>query len=205
MRQHRIFAAAYDTMTQPLERAILGERRARLLAGVEGQVLDVGAGTGVNLAHYRQASHVTAAEPDPAMRSRLTAKAATAHVPVTVTSDAAETLRHPDASFDAVVFTLVLCTVASPARALAEARRVLRPAGALIVLEHVRGTGTLARWQDLLTPVWSLMNAGCHLNRDIAAAIGNAGFAIGTAESFDPFPYWVLARPFLQVIATPGT
>ncbi len=88
---------------------------------------------------------MTAAEPDPVMRSRLTAKKAAAPLPVEVTSDPAESLRHPDASFDAGVFTLVLCSITDPGRALAEARRVLRPSGQLIVLEHVRGSGTLAR------------------------------------------------------------
>jgi SAM-dependent methyltransferase len=147
---------------------------------------------------------VVAAEPDPAMRRRLTARLATARVPAEVTGDAAGSLRHPDASFDAVVFTLVLCSVASPDRALAEARRVLRPSGLLIVLEHVRGHGGLARWQDRLTPVWSRLNAGCHLGRDTAAAIGRAGFTIERSESFDPFPRWVPARPMLQAIATPS-
>ncbi len=184
---------------------MLGERRARLLTAVAGQVLDVGAGTGANIPHFQQASQVIAAEPDPAMRKRLTAKAAAARVPVQVTSDTAESLRHPDASFDAVVFTLVLCGVNSPDRALAEARRVLRPSGQLIVLEHVRGSGTLFRWQDRLTPVWSLVNAGCRLNRDIAAAIEGAGFTIEKAESFDPFPRWTPARPLLQAVAVPRT
>ena len=205
MRPHRIHAVAYDTMTGPLERAVLTQRRARLLHGLDGQVLDVGAGTGANLPHCQHASQVTAAEPDPAMRRRLTAKAATARVPVEVTSDTAESLRHADASFDAVVFTLVLCSVTSPDRALAEARRVLRPSGQLIVLEHVRGTGSLARWQDRLTPLWSLANAGCHLNRDIAAAIEHAGFTIEKTESTDPFPRWVPARPLLEAIAAPRT
>jgi ubiquinone/menaquinone biosynthesis C-methylase UbiE len=203
MRQHRIHAAGYDTMTGPLERAVLAERRARLLSPLDGQVLEVGAGTGANLAHYRHAGQVIAAEPDPAMRRRLAARAATAPVPVEITSDAAESLRHLDASFDAVVFTLVLCSVASPDRALAEARRVLRPAGRLIVLEHVRGGGSLARWQDRLTPVWSRINAGCHLNRDIAAAIQRAGFTMEKAESFDPYPRWVPARPLLEAVAAP--
>jgi SAM-dependent methyltransferase len=122
------------------------------------------------------------------MRKRLTAKVATARVPVEVTGDTAESLRHADASFDAVVFTLVLCSVNSQDRALAGARRVLRPSGRLIVLEHVRGSGGLSRWQDRLTPVWSLVNAGCRLNRDIATAIEHAGFTIEKAESFDPLP-----------------
>jgi SAM-dependent methyltransferase len=109
MRQHRIHAAAYDTMTRPLERAILSERRARLLTGLTGQILDIGSGTGANLPHYQQASQVIAAEPDPAIRRRLTARAAAARVPVTVISDTAETLhlnRDITAAVEKAEFTL---------------------------------------------------------------------------------------------------
>jgi len=203
-RTHWVFAAAYDPMTRSLERAILGERRARLLAGLDGQVLDVGAGTGANLPYLRQASRVVAAEPDAAMRRRLAARLAQAAVPVELSSDPAERLRYPDASFDAVVFTLVLCSVTSPDRALAEARRVLRPSGRLIVLEHVRGAGTLARWQDRVTPLWSLLNAGCHPGRDTAAAIERAGFTFERVEYSDPYPRLVPARPMLEAVARPA-
>ena len=200
-RAHWVFAAAYDPLTRPLERAVLAEHRARLLAGLDGRVLDVGAGTGANLPYLGRASRVVAAEPDTAMRRRLAARLDQVAVPVEVTSDPAEQLRYPDASFDAVVFTLVLCSVASPDRALAEARRVLRPSGRLIVLEHVRGTGTLARWQDRLTPLWSLLNAGCHPGRDTSAAIERAGFTFERAEYFDPYPRLVPARPMLEAVA----
>ncbi len=203
--EHRLYAAVYDRMTAPLEQAVLGERRAGLLAALGGEVLDVGAGTGANFPYFRGARRVVAAEPDAAMRSRMTARLARAPVPVEVTSDAAEALSQAGASFDAVVFTLVLCTVTDPDRALAEARRVLRPDGRLIVLEHVRGTGGLARWQDRLTPLWSRLNPGCHLGRDTAAAIERAGFTIQRSELFDPFPRWVPARPLLQATAAPAT
>jgi ubiquinone/menaquinone biosynthesis C-methylase UbiE len=203
--EHRLFAALYDRMTGPLEQGVLAQRRAGLLADLGGQVLDVGAGTGANLPHFRAASLVVAAEPDPAMRRRLAAKLAGAPVPAELTGDAAEALHQPDGSFDAVVFTQVLCTVTDPDRALAEARRVLRPGGWLIVLEHVRGTGSLARWQDRLTPLWSRLVPGCHLGRDTAAAVERAGFTIQKAELFDPFPRWVPARPMLQAIAVPAT
>lgn len=199
-----MFAVLYDRMTRPLERAVLAERRARLLAGLDGQVLDVGAGTGANLPYLRQASRVVAAEPDPGMRRRLAARldhSTGISVPVELTSDAAEKLRQADASFDAVVFTLVLCSVASPDRVLAEARRVLKPGGRLVVLEHVRGRGRLADWQDRLTPLWSRLNAGCHLGRDTAAAIERAGFTIERAEYFDDFPRLVPARPLLEAVA----
>jgi len=202
-RAHWVFAAVYDPLTRSLERAILAERRARLLDGLDGQVLDVGAGTGANLPYLRQASRVVAAEPDAAMRRRLAARLAQAAVPVELSSDPAEGLRYPDASFDAVVFTLVLCSVASPDRALAEARRVLRPSGRLIILEHVRGTGTLARWQDRVTPLWSLLNGGCHPGQGARAAYERAGFIFERAEYSDPYPRLVPARPILEAVARP--
>ena len=202
-RAHWVFAAAYDPMTRPLERAVLGGYRARLLVGLTGHVLDVGAGTGANLPYLRQASRVVAAEPDVAMRRRLAGRLAQAAVPVELSSDPAERLRYPDASFDAVVFTLVLCSVTSPDRALAEARRVLRPAGRLIILEHVRGRDSLARWQDRVTPVWSVLNAGCHPGRDTAAAIERAGFTFERADYSDPYPRLVPARPLLEAVARP--
>lgn len=171
MREHRMFAALYDRMTAPVERDVWGPRRERLLAGLTGDVLDVGAGTGANLPYLTEAKRVTAVEPDAAMRRKLTAKAARAAVRVTVSDAGAEALPCSDASVDAVVFTLVLCSVADPDRALSEARRVLKPGGRLVVLEHVRGTGKLARWQDHLVPLWRRMNAGCHPNRDTRAAV----------------------------------
>jgi ubiquinone/menaquinone biosynthesis C-methylase UbiE len=201
----RVFAGVYDSVMMPAEHAVLGRRRAALLADLGGQVIDVGAGTGANLPYFRRAARVVAAEPDPAMRRRLAGKLATAHVPVEVTGDPAESLRYADASFDAVVCTLVLCTVADPALALAEARRVLRPGGRLVVLEHVRGRGALAAWQDRVTPLWSRLAGGCQPNRDIAAAIENAGFVIVASDLFDPFPRWVPARPILEAVASaPG-
>lgn len=196
--EHKIFAAVYDRMLAPLEREVLGSRRTDLLAGLTGDVLDVGAGTGVNLRYLSAASRVVAAEPDAAMRARLERKIGDAVVPTEVSDAGAEDLPFADGSFDAVVFTLVLCTVPDPERALAEARRVLRPGGRLVVLEHVRGTGKLARWQDVVTPVWRVIGAGCHPNRDTRSAVERAGFRFAAVEEFQPMPAWIPTSPMLQ-------
>ncbi|WP_335726562.1 class I SAM-dependent methyltransferase [Pseudonocardia sp. HH130630-07] len=108
---------------------------------------------------------------------------------------------HPDHSFDAVVSTLVLCTVADPVRALSEMRRVLRPGGRLAVLEHVRGTGRTARVQDAVGPLWTRMLAGCRLDRDTGAAIRDAGFAVEAEERFTLGPQWNPSSPVLQLTA----
>lgn len=201
MREHRMFAALYDRMTAPVEREVWGPRRERLLAGLTGDVLDVGAGTGANLPYLPAAKQVTAVEPDAAMRRKLTAKAAQAPVPVTVSDAGAEALPCADASVDAVVFALVLCTVPDPDQALSEARRVLKPGGKLLVLEHVRGTGKLARWQDRLVPLWRRVNAGCHPNRDTRAAVERAGFEFRSNEEFLTGPGWLPTSPTLAGVA----
>lgn len=200
MYQH-LFAANYDWLTRAVEKDVLAPRRTELLAEVEGDVLDVGAGTGANLAHLTRSARVVAVEPHPAMRSRLARKAADARLRVRVDDAFAEDLPYPDDSFDAVLFTGVLCSVRDPDRALEEARRVLRPDGRLVVLEHVRGEGRLAIWQDRITPIWSRLVPGCHPNRDIRTAVTRAGFAFERMDSFDPLPRLVPARPMLAGLA----
>lgn len=203
MRNHRIFAAFYDRMSRASEQRFFGAYRQRLLDGISGEVLDVGAGTGANLPYFSSDTSVVAAEPDRAMRSRLAPRAAWSPATVEISDAAAESLPFPEDRFDAVVCTLVLCSVDDPDRALAEARRVLKPTGALFVLEHVRGAGRLARWQDRLTPLWSKVSAGCQLNRDTAAVIERAGFATGQLAEVDPFPRLTPSRPLLTGRAIP--
>ena len=198
---HRIFAATYDRLTAPIERRALGPRRRRLLGELRGHVLDIGAGTGANLPYLTSAARVVAVEPDSAMRARLVRKLSYAPVPVEVNDGSAEALPFADNSFDAAVFTLVLCSVAHPDVALAEARRVLTPSGRLVVLEHVRGDGALGRRQDRWTPLWSRLAAGCQLNRDTRADIEAAGFEFTDVETFAELPSWVLTRSMLQGIA----
>ena len=183
---HRVFAALYDPLGVFMERGWMGRCRARLLAGARGAVLEVGGGTGVNLPHYRDVDRVTVVEPDPFMRKRLDQELDAVRVPVEVSAAGVEALPFSDSSFDTVVSTLVLCTVRDQVSALQEIRRVLRPGGRLLFIEHVRAAGSMASWQDRIEPLWRLLLGGCHPNRDTVAAIRQAGFEIETLEGFYP-------------------
>jgi ubiquinone/menaquinone biosynthesis C-methylase UbiE len=199
---HPIFAALYDPIGASMERRWMGRRRRRLLAGARGAVLEIGGGTGANLAHYRSVDRVTIAEPDPFMRKRIGPKLENARVPVEVSEAGAEALPFPDGSFDTVVSTFVLCTVPDQEAALDEVRRVLRPGGRLLFIEHVRAAGSMARWQDRLEPLWRRLLGGCHPNRDTVAAIEEAGFEIETFESFYPPDPLSSLTPHVQGSAT---
>ena len=199
---HPVFAALYDPISASMERRWMGGRRRRLLAGARGAVLEIGGGTGANLAHYRNVDRVTIAEPDRFMRNRIGPKLEEARVPVQVSAAGAEALPYPDGSFDTVVSTLVLCTVLDQEAALDEVRRVLRPGGRLLFIEHVRAAGSAARWQDRLEPLWRRLLGGCHPNRDTVAAIEEAGFEIETFESFYPPDPLSALMPHVQGSAT---
>jgi ubiquinone/menaquinone biosynthesis C-methylase UbiE len=174
----RAFAAAYDPVLRGAERAGLARLRAELVADLEGHVVELGAGTGANLDHLGdRIERFTALEPSPAMAERLRRHAArTSDRPVEVIEAPAEALPVATASADAVVATLVLCTVADPRQALDEIRRVLRPGGTLVLLEHVRGTGTTETLQVALDPVWRTFGRGCHLTRDTRRLVEEAAF-----------------------------
>jgi ubiquinone/menaquinone biosynthesis C-methylase UbiE len=166
--------------------------RAELLEGVSGQVLEVGAGDGLNFAFYPgSVTSVLAVEPEPSLRARAERRAAETEADITVVDGTAEALPVPDASFDAVVTCLVLCSVGDQARALAEARRVLRPGGELRFYEHVaaRSRAGAALQQGLdRSGIWPLMGAGCHLTRDTEASIRAAGFGIERLRRFGVGP-----------------
>ena len=176
---HPVHAALYDPLMGLADRAGLAERRRRLISEATGRVLEVGAGTGLNLRHYRNVESVTVTEPDAAMHKRLLARVADAAVPIEVHELPIESTGLPDASFDTVVCTLVLCTVIDQAVALREIRRLLAPDGRLLFLEHVRSPGLRGRVQAIATPLWSATaGAGCHLDRRTLDAIRDAGFVI---------------------------
>lgn len=200
---HRLFAALYDRLGATAERGWMGERRSRLLSGARGEVLEIGGGTGANLPHYHDAQRIVVTEPDRFMREKLWPKLPQANVPVEVSDAGAQSLPFADDSFDAVVSTLVLCTVPDQRAALAEIRRVLRPGGRLLFMEHVRGLGRIARWQDRLLPLWRRLFAGCHPNRDTISAIEAAGFEVRNLERFEPPLPFSGIIPFAQGAAIP--
>ena len=178
---HRWFAATYDILTRWSERKLLSQLRAGTAAEATGTVLEVGAGTGANLPYYKRdrVGKIVATEPDPYMLRRAERRARELGVSVEFHRCSAEALPFGEASFDTVVATLVFCSVDDPARALAEVKRVLKPGGAFRFIEHVRAEGgSGGRLQDILTPVWKRIGAGCHLNRRTAASIEAAGFEI---------------------------
>ncbi len=184
MKGHPLFAALYDLELWPRKWSGLWRRRASVVAEAEGRVLDLGVGNALNFECYRRAAFVVGLDPDPYMLRRAGPRLGAAAVPVAIVQAPGEALPFPDASFDTVMATFVLCTVQDPAAALREARRVLRPGGALRFLEHVRAPSPqLAALQDRITPLWSRLFAGCHPNRDTLASIRAHGFTIETLES----------------------
>lgn len=178
-----LFARVYDRVVAPMEEAGLQAWRAELLAGLTGTVVEVGAGTGANLAHYPcTVERLVLTDPVPAMLTQLRARLdqLPTGIDVEVHRASAASLPLGDGEADAVVSTLVLCSVPDPAGALAEARRVLRPGGTLVFLEHVAAEGRpdRLRWQHRLDHVWPHLAGGCRLTRETEALIERSGFEV---------------------------
>ncbi len=193
---HPIFARYYARTSGLMERGIAVHRRT-LLERLYGRVIEVGAGNGMNFAHYpATVTEVIAVEPEPHLRRLAERQAANAEVPITVLGGLAEALPARDGSCDAAVASLVLCSVQDPDRALAEMFRVLRPGGHLRFFEHVQAhTPVRRRIQRALdATIYPLLVGGCHCARDTAAAIERAGFAterldpLSSADTRLPFP-----------------
>jgi SAM-dependent methyltransferase len=193
----RVFARYYDRALKATEENGLGAMRAELLSEATGRVIEIGAGTGVNVDLYGPGiEDLTLVEPDPHMAAQLRerlddhgaepppapvdrADARAARPPSRLVEAPAEALPFDDDGFDTAVATLVLCTVPDPAAAVAELARVLKPGGRLLFIEHVRSDDpSRARWQDRLEKPWRFMADGCYCNRDTAAMLGSSAFAV---------------------------
>lgn len=185
--RHPIFARVYSRLRPVMDRGGAAEHRRRLLDGVSGRVLEVGAGDGGNFALYPAGvSGVLAVEPEAYLRVLAAVAALSAPVPVSVVGGLAERLPVGSGSVDVAVASLMLCSVGSPALALAELRRVLRPGGELRFFEHVAASTPLrVRVQTVADrTVWPRLFGGCHVGRDTVAAIRAAGFVVEDVTLF---------------------
>jgi ubiquinone/menaquinone biosynthesis C-methylase UbiE len=205
--QHPRFARVYERISRESERRGTAEHRDRALTGLTGRVIEIGAGNGLNFRHYpNTVTEVLAVEPEHRLRALAEQAATRAPVPVRVVPGHADALPADDATFDAAVAFLVLCSVPRVAGALAEIRRVLIPGGELRFFEHVRsGQPLLGLLQDALAPVWSRAAGGCHPNRDTAGAIRAAGFHLEQSDRFCYAPLrFIPAHAHILGRATPN-
>lgn len=185
--RHPLFARIYPKINAFAEAHGALEHRQELLADTTGLIVEVGAGTGANFAHYPPAvEKVIAVEPEAHLRARAAEAASRCSTDVELRAGRAEHLPVDDASADGVVLSLVLCSIADPAAALEEAARVLRPGGRLYFYEHVRSANPqFAKRQHRINIVWPWFAGGCNLDRDSEGAITEAGFIIEHARRFD--------------------
>jgi len=182
-------------------------QRAKVVPRARGRVLEVGIGSGLNAPYYDRArvSAIVGLDPSGAMRKRAEQRIREANLQVEFIGLSAEKIPQPDASFDSVLITYTLCSIPDPLAALAEMRRVLKPAGRLIFCEHGRAPdASVRRWQDRLTPLWRRIGGGCHLNRDIPGLLAAGGFDCADLETMYlpglrplTFNFWgeAIARP----------
>lgn len=183
-RIHPLLALAYDPIMWTAERRTFGRLRGELLGKLHGDVLEVGAGTGLSFIHYPAGANVLALEPDPLMFRRAEKRIRASGPSIVLELGGDEWMsKMPARSFDAIVFAFVLCTVEEPQKTLAQAARLLRLGGRLALLEHVRSHGKLGTWQDRLRPFWERIGGGCQLNRETRALVAEAGFDVSALRN----------------------
>lgn len=186
--EHPRFARMYLKASKRMDKRGVGDHRRKLLEGVSGRVVELGAGNGLNFAHYPETvTEVIAVEPEPTLRAEAEKAAAAASVPVSVRAGTADALPLADGEMDAAVASLVLCSVPDQARALAELHRVVRAGGELRFYEHVianrQPKRAILQFADS-SGLWPKLAGGCHPARDTGAAIEAAGFEIERCERF---------------------
>lgn len=183
---HPRFAQRYTELAQHAERRGQAELRRELVSPARGLVCEVGSGHGLTFTHYPSTVRgVVAVEPESTLRAHAHLASRRAPVPVAVVAGDAERLPLAQASVDVVVFSLVLCSVPDPAAAFAQAVRVLRPGGSVLVYEHVRSQrAVVGALERLVSPLWSRFAAGCHLDRDPLTSAQDAGLVVEAARRF---------------------
>lgn len=183
----------------------VAKQRQKIVPLAEGDILEVGVGTGLNLAHYDPEKVVHLTGIDPSIDTWATGKVKPEELPFDFKylQLGAEKMPFDKGRFDTVVMTYSLCTIPDPVKALHEIRRVLKPGGRLLFSEHGRAPDVnVAKWQDRLDPVWNIFSGGCHLNRNMEALIGEQGFVFTQLEK-EYLAGWKLASYNFQGIAIP--
>lgn len=201
----RLSARLYEPMLWLGEKAGFRRWRQRLVSQVSGSVMELGAGTGLNLPYYPAGlERLVLVEPDVHKAKLLAEKDLPAGVEPEIMRAPGETLPFEDDSFDTVVETLVLCTVADPVVTAAEIRRVLKPDGRFLFMEHVRSDRPrLGRFQDRMEGPWKKLADGCHCNRRTVPMLEANGYEVDVLASVDQFPMPPVARPIVSGVARP--
>jgi len=197
-------ASFYDLAMHNVEKRCLAQWRSELLSPLRGDVLEIGTGTGINLHYYsRRLNRLVLSEPDPHMRAKLRNRiSGSAHEQAEVTGCSAEKFDYPDASFDHIVSTLVLCSVHDVDETLQELKRLLKPGGSLVFLEHVRAERdpALLKVQRKLEPIWKWCAGNCHLTRPTVQSLQQVGFETRLQQvEMKGAPFFV--RPMIKGVA----
>jgi len=195
----KLFARIYDPFMAKMEQRILGSYRKVLLQDLQGTVLEVGSGTGVNFALYPEGCTVVASEPSANMlrfaEERLTNGSIRAKIQLVLAGIGSKELEQhvPEGGYDAIVCTLVLCTIPEPEKALELLKRWLKPNGKLIILEHVHAHTQPRRFfHEMLNPAWKHLAEGCNLNRNTVAMLQKHGFVAEWQQDFiKVLPFYV--------------
>ena len=201
----KLSARLYEPFLWVGEKTGFERWRRKVVGQASGSVLELGAGTGLNLKHYPAGlERLVLVEPDFHKAKLLAEKQAPAGVDVEIVRAPGEMLPFDDGTFDMVIETLVLCTVADPEATAAEIRRVLKPDGRFLFMEHVRSDGPrLGPWQDRMEKTWMKIADGCHCNRRTVPMLRASGFEVEVTAEQDKFPMPPVARPIVSGVARP--